>query len=246
MEMAPDIGDKPSVQRGAKVFVNYCMGCHSIEFMRYSRMGRDIGLTDEQVEENLLFTADKVQARMDIAMAAEDAERWFGVAPPDLSVIARSRGPNWLYTYLLTFYEDPSPARPFGVNNIAFPDVGMPHVLWPLQGIQQYVKEERPEGVVAEHLEGIEPADDGVHLHKALETEDGTVHVVDKLQISRAGMLQPAEYRKTMRDLVNFLVYVGEPAKLVRYQIGFWVLVFLAILFVLSRALYKEYWKDVH
>ena len=247
LEVSTNLGDQASLQNGAKVFVNYCLGCHSLNFMRYKRMGEDIGLSDDQVKENLLFTGEKVGDTMSIAMRAADAGRWFGVRPPDLSVIARARGAEWLYTYLVTFYEDSDPARPFGVNNIVFQDVGMPHVLWGLQGIQSLVKEERPEDVVSEHVEQIEPSGQGYNLHRALTTSDGkTTHLVDKLEVTQPGSMTPAEFRRTVRDLVNFLVYVGEPAQLVRYQIGFWVLIFIAILFILSRALYKEYWKDVH
>jgi ubiquinol-cytochrome c reductase cytochrome c1 subunit len=247
MHVKTNLDDKGSLQNGARLYVNYCLGCHSLAFMRYKRMGNDIGLTVEQIRENLLFASDKVVDSMDIAMRAEAAGNWFGVAPPDLSVISRFRGADWLYSYLVTFYQDPNPARPFGVNNIVFTDVGMPHVLWELQGIQSRINDDRPEGIVAEHVEAIEPSAKGYKLHTALVHEDGnTSHVVDRLEVARAGSMQPAEFRKAARDLVNFLVYVGEPAQLVRYQIGFWVLLFIAIFFILSRALYKEYWKDVH
>jgi ubiquinol-cytochrome c reductase cytochrome c1 subunit len=127
-----DITDQASLQRGAKTFVNYCLSCHEASFMRYNRMAKDLGLTDDQVKENLMFASDKIGDTMTVAMRPEDAEKWFGVTPPDLSVIARARGTDWLYTYLRTFYLDES--RPMGTNNVAFKDVGMPHVLWEQQG----------------------------------------------------------------------------------------------------------------
>ena len=130
-----NLDDEASLQRGAKLFVNYCLSCHSAAFMRYNRTGADLGLTDAQVAENLMFTTDKVGNAMTVAMSQTDAERWFGVVPPDLSVIARSRGADWLYTYMMTFYRDDS--RPNGVNNLMFPAVGMPHVMERLQGVQQ-------------------------------------------------------------------------------------------------------------
>ncbi len=243
----PDLGDKASLQRGAKLFVNYCVSCHSASFMRYNRMGQDLGLSDEQVERNLLFAGDKVVDKMDVAMPAENAATWFGVPPPDLSVIARARGVDWLYSYLVTFYKDDDPGRPFGVNNVVFSDVAMPHVLWPEQGIQEYVRGERPENVESSHLHALEASGEDILLHTTLTLVDGShVEATDRLRVTQAGAMEPGQFRKAVRDLVNFLVYLGEPAQLVRYDIGIWVLVFLAVLFVLSYGLYKEYWKDVH
>ncbi len=243
----PDLSDKASLQRGAKLFVNYCLSCHSASFMRYNRMGQDLGLSDEQVKNNLLFAADKVVDKMDVAMPTDNAAAWFGVPPPDLSVIARARGADWLYSYLVTFYRDDNPARPFGVNNIVFSDVAMPHVLWPQQGIQEYVRSERPAGVKSDQLHALEASGENILLHKTLTLDDGShVEATDRLEVVQAGLMEPGQYRKAIRDLVNFLVYMGEPAQLVRYNIGIWVLLFLAVLFVLSYGLYKEYWKDVH
>ncbi|MEM7251746.1 MAG: cytochrome c1 [Pseudomonadota bacterium] len=219
-----DLSDQASLQRGAQLFVNYCLSCHSATYMRYNRVGLDLGLNDQQVKDNLLFVGDKVGATMETAMSDEDAKVWFGVAPPDLSVISRSRGADWLYSYLLAFYEDES--RPFGVNNLVFPQVGMPHVLASLQGIQ-VLKPEKP------HAEG----EHEVHSSAPFTT---------KLELKTAGVLSAGEFRVAMRDLTNFLVYVGEPAKLDRYRLGLWVMAFLVVFFFLSRALYKEYWKDVH
>ncbi len=215
-----DLHDQDSLRRGAKLFVNYCLSCHSAAYMRYNRMGRDLGLTDAQVKENLMFAAEKVGETMTVAMHPEDAKRWFGTKVPDLSVVARARGADWLYSYLRGFYLDPS--RPWGVNNTVFKDVGMPDVLWELEGLKQPVYEVRKnaEGEEEKHIVGFEMA--------------------------QSGKLSKAEYDLAVRDLVNFLVYMGEPAKLVRYNIGLWVLLYLVILFIVAYALKKEYWKDVH
>lgn len=213
-----DLRDTASLQRGARLFVNYCLGCHSASFMRYSRIGRDLELSDEVLKSNLMFTTDKVGDVMETAMRAQDAKNWFGVAPPDLSVIARARGVDWLYTYLRGFYVDES--RPFGVNNTVFPDVGMPHVLGELQGWQKPV-----------YAEG---------------QGEGATKVVERLELAKPGTMTPAEYDNAVRDLVNFLAYMGEPAKLERQRIGIWVMVFLAVFFVVAYLLKKEYWKDVH
>lgn len=225
-----DLNNKASLQRGAKLYVNYCMGCHSISSMRYNRMSRDIGLTDEQLVENLMFVSDfsesptgetpKIGSLMKNAMPGQDAADWFGTKVPDLSVIARSRGPDWLYTYLKTFYVDES--RPMGVNNERFPLVGMPHVLWELEGLKKPVYETH------ENAEGHE------------------VKTIVDYEFVQEGSMSPAEYDSAVRDLVNFLVYVGEPAKLVRYQIGVWVILFLVVLFFFSYALKKDFWRDVH
>ncbi len=242
-----DIEDGASLQRGARLYVNYCLGCHSLSFMRYDRMGRDLGLTDGQVSDNLLFAADKVTAPMSVAMRPEAARSWFGVAPPDLSVISRARGPDWLYSYLTTFYADPNPSRPFGVNNVVFEDVGMPHVLVPLQGRQEYVQGEVPADAREVHALGLAADGDDILVRKSATMPDGShVPVVDRLTVTEAGELRPAEYRKAMRDLVNFLVYVGEPSRLDRQALGFPVVLFLIVLALIFRALYKEYWRDVH
>lgn len=215
-----DLSDKASLQRGARLFVNYCLSCHSAAFMRYNRMGKDLGLTDDQVKENLMFASDKIGETMQIAMRSNDAREWFGAVPPDLSLIARSRGTDWLYTYLLSFYDDPT--RPWGVNNLVFPQVGMPHVLWDLQGRQAPVYTETK------------------------GADGGTVRAIERLQVVSDGKLSEAEYQQAARDLVNFLEYTAEPVKLERQQLGVWVLAFLAVFFVLAYALKKEYWKDIH
>ena len=216
-----DLDDVASLQRGAKLFVNYCLSCHSAKYMRYNRMAEDLSLTEDQLKQNLMFAADKVGDTMSVAIQPDDAEKWFGTAPPDLSVITRSRSPDWVYTFLLSFYEDKDPARMFGVNNIVFEATAMPAVLSSLQGVQELVEEEVSDG-------------------------HGGTTVKKVLHLKEAGSMNPAQFRRAMRDLVNFLTYVGEPAKLVRYQIGTWVLLFLAVLFAITFSLYKEYWRDVH
>ena len=242
-----DLEDTASLQRGGGIYVNYCLGCHSLSFMRYDRMGRDLGLTDEQVSENLLYAADKVTSPMNVAMREEAARKWFGVAPPDLSVISRARGPDWLYSYLTTFYADSNPSRPFGVNNIVFEDVGMPHALVPLQGLQTYVEGELPAGAEEVHTIGLAVDGDDILVRKRATMPDGGHQsVVDRLTVIEPGELRPGEYRGAMRDLVNFLVYAGEPSRVERQALGFWVIVFLVVLALILRALYKEYWKDVH
>jgi ubiquinol-cytochrome c reductase cytochrome c1 subunit len=197
--------DLVSLQSGARLFVNYCLGCHSAQYMRYNRL-TEIGLTEQQIKDNLLFTGEKVGDMMKVPMGAQ-AKQWFGVPPPDLSVISRSRGADWLYTYLRTFYRDAN--TPTGWNNAVFENVGMPHALWSLQGERGY------------------------DAHKNQWTE-----------ISK-GTLSPVEYDMAVRDLVNFLVYVGEPTATKRKAIGIVVLFVLGILFILTYLLKKEYWKDV-
>lgn len=210
-----DLSDQASLQRGAKYFVNYCLSCHSAQFQRYNRMARDLGLTENEVKENLMFTSDKIGDTMTIAMDPDDGEKWFGVAPPDLSVITRARGVDWIYTYLRSFYIDEP--RPFGVNNLVFPDVGMPHVFWKLQGMQRAV----------------------------FKQEDGRKHF-ERFELAEPGSLSPEEFDGAMRDLTAFLSYVGEPIQLERKRLGVWVLLFIAVFFVLAYLLKKEYWKDVH
>lgn len=215
-----DIHNEASLQRGAKYFVNYCMGCHSLKFSRYNRVALDLGLTEDQVADNLIFTRTKgeptkVGELMKNGMGSEYGEAAFGAAPPDLSLVGRSRGGDWIYSFLKAFYLDPS--RPLGVNNTVFENAGMPHVLWELQGWQE------------------------AEIH-----DDGKGHTTKELKLVQQGSLAPAEYTQVVRDLTNFLVYVGEPAQLHRKSIGFWVLLFLVLFSVIAYFLKKEYWKDVH
>jgi ubiquinol-cytochrome c reductase cytochrome c1 subunit len=215
-----DLKDTASLRHGAELFVGYCLSCHSAAFMRYNRMGRDLGMTDEEVAAKLMTAGDKVGETMTVAIDRAEAKRWFGTAPPDLSVIARARGTDWLYTYLRSFYRDDS--RPWGVNNRVFKDVAMPHVLWELQGLQA--------PVVEKHVN-----EDGKEVEK-----------ITGFELVEKGKLTPEEYDTAVRDLVNFLAYLSEPSKLQRIDLGKWVLIFLAIFFVLAYLLKKEYWKDVH
>jgi ubiquinol-cytochrome c reductase cytochrome c1 subunit len=210
-----DLSDNASLQRGAKIFVNYCLSCHSAAYQRYNRMARDIGLTDAQVKENLMLAGEKVGETMTIAMSQDDAKKWFGAPPPDLSVIARARGVDWLYTYFKTFYIDES--RPFGFNNAVFADVGMPHVLWELEGAK-----------------------------KAITKTEGEKSVITGYEMVTPGSMTEVEYDQAARDLTNFLAYTGEPIQLKRQQLGIYVLIFLFFFFIVAYMLKKEYWKDIH
>ncbi|MNS66436.1 Cytochrome c1 precursor [compost metagenome] len=218
LEPAPvNTADLSSLQRGAKLFVNYCLNCHGASMMRYNRL-KDIGLTDDQIRQNLLFTADKVGETMTIAMQPKEAKAFFGAQPPDLSVIARARGDDWLYTYLRTFYRDDS--RATGWNNLVFPSVGMPHVLWELQG-QRAAKFTE----VEEH---------GEKVHKFAGFE----------QLS-PGKMSKVEYDQAAADLVGFLDWMAEPAQNHRKRLGVWVLLFLGMFTVFAWRLNAAYWKDV-
>lgn len=217
LDKAPiNLNNQESLQRGAKLFVNYCLNCHSANYMRYNRL-TDIGLSEEQIRTNLLFTADKVGDTMQVAMTKGDAKAWFGVVPPDLTVEARARTADWLYTYLRGFYRDDT--RPTGWNNVAFPNVGMPHILWELQG-QQVLKLDEP------------LAAGGAETHR--------------LALDKPGSMTTAEYDLAIADLVNYMVYMAEPAQTDRKRLGVFVLLFLGLLFVVSYYLKKEFWKDIH
>lgn len=215
-----DITDKASLQRGARVFVNYCMGCHSLNFMRYNRLGQDLGLSDDQVLQNLVFDDAKIGQTMTNAMPEGRAANWFGKTPPDLSVIARARGADWLNGFLKGYYLDPG--KPTGMNNTVFRDVGMPHPLWALQGTRNAV------------------------FHEERDAEGNARQVFDRFETVAEGRLTPKEYDRTVRDLVNFLVYVGEPSALERRALGPYVIAFLLLFTLLAYFLKKEYWRDVH
>jgi ubiquinol-cytochrome c reductase cytochrome c1 subunit len=215
-----DLSDQASLQRGAKYFMNYCLSCHSAKYQRYNRMAKDLGLTEQEVIDNLMFTTDKIGDTMNISMSAEKAKEWFGSPPPDLSVTARARGVDWIYTYLRSFYLDEN--RPFGVNNTVFPDVAMPNVLWQLQGDQKAV-------------------------YKTITDSEGNEHeAIDYLEPVSEGTMSAEEFDQVARDLTAFLSYIGEPIQMERKRLGVWVLLFIAVFFVLSYLLKKEYWKDVH
>jgi ubiquinol-cytochrome c reductase cytochrome c1 subunit len=212
LEHAPiDPTNQVSLQRGAKTFVNYCLNCHSAAYMRYNRL-QDIGLTDAQIKANLMFAGDKVGDTMAVAMTKSDAKAWFGATPPDLSVEARARGADWLYTYLRGFYRDDT--RPTGWNNTVYDKVAMPHVLWQLQGEQVLKVNEKTE----EHM----------------------------LVLDKPGSMTTAQYNLMVADLVNYLVFMAEPFKERDKHLGLLVLAFLGLLFGLTYALKKEFWKDIH
>ncbi|WP_298721062.1 cytochrome c1 [uncultured Oceanisphaera sp.] len=214
-----DLSDKASLQNGAKLFMNYCSGCHSTQYQRYNRVAEDLGIPEEIMQANLNFTGVGIGELMENAIPEKDAANWFGAPPPDLTLVARVRGADWLYTYLRSFYKDDS--RPFGVNNLVFPSVGMPHVLEPLQG--------------------------SANLKTEMHTVDGhEVATPVGIESEGNGELTPGEYDNAVLDIVNFLVYSGEPMKLERQRLGYWVLGFLVIFFIFAYMLKKEYWRDVH
>lgn len=218
--------DVAALQNGAKLFVNYCLNCHSAAYMRYNRLA-DIGLTEAQIKQNLLFAGDKVGELMTVALTAKDAKDWFGAQPPDLSVIARSRagengsGADYLYTYMRGFYRDET--RPTGWNNLVFPAVGMPHVLWELQGEQR--------AVYADEKDAHDPAK-MVHTFKGFEQ-------------SKPGTLSKADYDIAVADLVAYLQWMGEPAQNQRVRMGVWVLLFLSIFTLIAWRMNAAYWKDI-
>jgi ubiquinol-cytochrome c reductase cytochrome c1 subunit len=221
---AERVTDLSALQHGAKLFVNYCLNCHQAAFMRYNRL-HDIGLSDDQIKSNLLFTGEKVGDLMKTPLDPKDAKAFFGTVPPDLSVIARSRsGPNgsgadYLYTYLRSFYRDET--RPTGWNNRVFPNVGMPHVLWELQGTQRPVYEdEKGEGGEVEH-------------------------VFKGFRLETPGTLSAADYNADVADLVAYLQWMSEPAQNFRVKLGVWVLIFLGVFWVICWRLNASYWKDV-
>ena len=226
LDSAPiDTSDMESVKRGAKHFIDYCFSCHEAGYMRYNRIARDTGMTDAELREELIFTTNekgeptKVGSLMKVAMTEDYARNVFGTAVPDLTLTARARGADWVYTYLRTFYMDPY--RPTGNNNLVFPDVGMPNVLSSLQGVQRAVYK-------TETRQGVE------------------VETVDRLELAQAGSMTAEEFDVFVTDLTNFMVYLAEPVQNERKSLGIKVLIFLVIFFVLAYMLKKEYWKDVH
>lgn len=220
-----DLSDKESLKRGFQTYINYCLGCHQLQYQRYNRTFKDLGIAESEGVEKFMYTGEKAGDHITNTMPKKDAARWFGNPPPDLTLMARLKSPDYIYTYLRTFYIDES--RPFGVNNTTFKDVGMPHVLQDLQGIQLKVIDK--EAVAADHENGIEAQAEVSHLTPAM-----------------GGSLTVEEYDNVIRDLTNFIEYVGEPNKLERKALGKWVLAFLFVLFILAYLLKKEYWKDVH
>lgn len=208
LDKAPvDASNHESLQRGARTFVNYCLNCHSANYMRYNRL-LEIGLTEKQIKDNLLLAGEKVGDQMRVAINKNDAKKWFGAAPPDLSVEVRARGADWVYSYMRGFYRDDT--RPTGWNNTVYDKVAMPHVLYELQG------------------------------------EQSLNHKTHQLELTKPGRLSPAEYDTLVGDLTNFMAYMAEPAKQQRNHLGWFVLLFLGVLLVLTYKLKKAYWKDVH
>lgn len=222
MQMAPfqsSLKDKPSLQRGARLFVNYCLSCHSAKFMRYNRMAADLEIPPELVERNMMFAGEKIGDPMETTMPQEGAESWFGVAPPDLSLIGRLRGDEWLYNYFRAFYLDEN--SPSGWNNVVFENVAMPHAMHELQGLQRAV------------------------FKTGTDADGNRIEVLDRFEKTTSGKMTVEEYDQAVRDLTNFLMYLSEPAKMVRITYGIWVMLFLGIFAVLARALKKEYWRDI-
>lgn len=212
-----NVNDLASVQRGAQIFVNYCLGCHSAEFMRYNRLAKDLELSEEMVANNFMFSDQKIGEPMTNAMSKEAGEAYFGKAPPDLSLIGRSRGPDWVYNYMLSFYREAGGSW----NNTILENAAMPHVMWQLQGIQEPVYEVYTDG--------------GVELQR-----------VAALELVEPGSMTEQEYKEAMRDLAAFIDYLAEPAQLQRKKIGVWVMLFLAFFALLAYLLKAEYWRDVH
>ena len=279
-----ELANQDSLRKGAALFSNYCLSCHSAGLVRYKSVANDLGIDEKKMLEKMVFVANfskkpegeakKIGALMTVAMQGEDAKSWFGIPPPDLSVIARSRGADWLYAYLTTFYLDSSPSRTYGVNNARFPNVSMPHVLWQLEGLKKgifdtlvtettYVlskdakgKEVKIELKVEKKLFDAnaklknsklvrETKKAGVDPNN-LKLEKREEKILTGFEMVQTGLLSEVEYKKAANDLVNFLVYIGEPRKLERQKIGVVVIFFLLILFVFAYLLKREYWKDVH
>ena len=223
IELVPannDVADTASLQRGARNFMNYCSGCHSAKYVRFNRMARDLGLTEDQLIENLMFNAETPHDTIQRTMRDDDATRWFGKPPPDLSVIPRSRGINYVFNFLQSFYVEPE--SPTGVDNVLLEGTSMPDVLWELQGYQK--------AIFVEH---------------ELEDGAGTEMVFERFELVTEGSMSPEDFQTFVRDTVNFLDYMSEPAQLKRQAIGVWVLMFLVVFLILAMMLKKQIWKDV-
>ena len=225
LDHAPDLSnDQAALQSGAKLFVNYCLNCHNASSMRYSKLV-ELGLTEDQIKKNLLFTSDKIGDLMKVAMNAKDAKEWFGAVPPDLSVIARAKagergsGPDYIYSYLRTYYQDDT--RPTGWNNLAYPNTAMPHILWQLQGTRE-----------------------AVYVDKKDEAGK-PVHEFEKFEQVTPGSLTPLQYDTSAAEITAFLSWMAEPAQETRKRIGVWVLLFLGLTFVIVWRLNAAYWKKV-
>jgi ubiquinol-cytochrome c reductase cytochrome c1 subunit len=221
------MNDMTALQNGAKLFVNYCLNCHGAEYMRYNRL-RDLGLTEKQIAENLMFAGEKVGETMKVSLDPKQAKEWFGAPPPDLTVIARARsspgqgsGADYIYTYLRSFYRDPT--TPTGWNNLVFPNAAMPHVLWQLQGQQR--------AVYAQEKDPHDPAK--------------TLHVFKGFELESPGSMTPAQFNETAADLTAYLQWMAEPVAAQRVRLGVWVMLFLAVFIVIAWRLNAVFWKDI-
>lgn len=252
-----------SMQSGMQVYMNNCMGCHALGFQRYNRAAKDLGMSEEIVAKNLMFTTDKIGNLMTNNMPKASSENWFGTAPPDLSLVSRARGTHWLYNYLRAFHQDDS--RPYGVNNSVFKDVGMPHALEVMQGLQDKTEQVKglendiayALGAIASAKGKLKAGESGAEIDKSISEAEHVIHEAEATLVElsnkgeyftliKDGMLSPEEFDHAMVDLVNFLEYVGEPIKRERKSMGVWVLLFILGFGFVSYLLKKEYWKDVH
>ena len=232
-EFKADHSDKESLQKGAKIFMNYCYGCHSLKYARYNRVAKDLGIPEDLFQENLMFGDQKIGDLMTIGMDYSEAKDWFGVAPPDLTLEASLRGTDWVYTYLISFYEDDS--RPFGVNNKVYENVGMPHVLQDMQGLQVSTCKQVPQ-----------IAANGGFKQDPLSGELITSEQCGFLKIEKEGEMTQEEFKVSMQDLTNFLSYMSDPIREERKYIGKFVILYLLIFTMLSYLLYREFKKDIH
>ena len=233
-----DVDNLPSVQRGAKVFMGYCSGCHSMKYLRYSRVGQDLKIPEDLLKANLMFTSDKVGDQILSSMPKAEGAKWFGQSPPDLTLETRARGESWVYSYLKSFYVDPT--RPLGVNNLVLPGASMPHVLWEQQGWQHKVEHAEHAGGEAASGEKKEAGE-----RAAAEAEGGHHGPASPFELIQPGVLEPREYDKFVGDLVNFMAYAAEPGRSHRQALGIKAIVYLLILLVFAYLLKKEFWKDI-
>jgi ubiquinol-cytochrome c reductase cytochrome c1 subunit len=229
-----DLTDKASLQRGAKLYMSYCSGCHALSYQRYSRVAKDLDLSEDQVTHNLIFNDQRVGETINTGLDAKQGAEWFGKAPPDLSVEARLKeeGGDWIYNYLKSFYVDES--RPSGWNNTVYPGVSMPHVLWELQGVQHAVTEPKKKDANGQE----EGCGNGEY--------EGQCVTGFSIPDSQKGTATPEQYDAVARDISAFLTYTSEPARLQRESIGVWVVLFLAFFTLLAYLLKSEYWRDIH
>lgn len=226
-----NVFDKAALQRGARTFTSYCLGCHSASYMRFKRLAQDLDYSEDEIKQYLLPPGRELIDTMSSAMSAENAEQLFGTKVPDLSLAARARGDRWLYSYFLSFYADEE--RKLGWNNTVFPNASMPNVLWELQGVQALKHDNHDDG----------HADEG---HEVEEGHGGHPDPAEQFELLQAGLESPNEYRRTVQDLVTFLVYLSEPSQLQRHKLGLWVMLFLALFAFFAWMLKTEYWRDIH